>query len=200
MGVEVTGGKQPAQRGMRVRLLEEDGKHDAQLVDDPVVFDRLDAEGDQLVEGESAVVEPAEAEEVAEPKLERRAPGDHGGVVGATLDHSVLVHDGVVMTHRAQAHSEVAHDRQPVGRDHAQAEVEGGVDEEGLDAGVDADGDRGLALQDVDAGGEAEHEVVLRLVDLELHAHHAAHGAVTDVGGKAAEDREGLLLAGELVR
>lgn len=84
---------------------------------DPVVFDRLDAEADQLVEGEAAVVEPAEAEEVAEPELERHAPGDHGGVVGAALDHAVLVHDGVVVTHRAQAHTEVAHDRQPVGRD-----------------------------------------------------------------------------------
>lgn len=167
---------------------------------DAVALDRLDAQGDQLVEGETAVVEPAEAEEVAQAKLERHAPGDHGGVVGAALDHAVLVHDGVVVTHRAKAHAKVAHDRQPIGRDHAQTQVKGGVDEKSFDVRVDTDVDGRLPGKDVDARGKAEHQMVLRLMEFELHTHHAAVGTVADVGGESAEHREGFLCAGELVR
>jgi len=188
-------------REVRQRLLEEDGEEQAELVAGHGTLGAVaHVELEELVPGVAAVVEAREAEHVAQPELEHQAPRDHESRVAALFDEHAVGRNRLVVVQVIHAETGLTHQGDDVGQDEAQPEVGRGLHEEGFGAGVDAEVDGRLPLQDGHAGSEADHQNVAALVKSELHTQHTTHGVAAHVRGEATEHRELALLAGELMR
>lgn len=186
---------------MRRRLFEEDGEEQAELVAGDVgLHTVVGVELDELVPGVTAVVEARKAKHVAQPKLEHQAPRDHKGGVAALFDKHARSRSGLVVVQVIHAKARLAHEGDDVGQDEAQPEVGRGLHEEGFGAGVDAEVDGRLPLQDGHAGSETDHQNVAALMQSELHTQHTTHGVAAHIRGEATEHRKLALLAGELMR